>query len=408
MTQAQAAWAIQCLRESRELWHNLGDGDQKAAAGHQLAMSLYAWDYGDAYATAGEAEAVMREVIAHYERAPQPGQLAMAMTNLAIILLKAATMDERRDRIQEAVDLCRKALPLRPKTEDPGGWAFSAANLALALIRLGADDTATRRSQLEEAAAVSQEAAGIFDAQGEVQAADQARVNRLDALFDLAGELREARLRTAIGDDEPDQVRPAAVADLLDMNPAAFGLAETPPESRRDRPRSSRTNEARILKTVLDEAASLLAQPRAALDPGIRSRAARVVVRTLPVLLGPTQQAADSIATARRLIDETVAPNAAAETASELGSLLARLGRWAEAAVAFDDCLALHDRMLRDNVDPGPGHADAGAVPDSGQVDRLRARAVRGSADGGHDPGAQPVAQPAALGPRCRAGPGAP
>ena len=30
-TQAQVAWAIQCLRDSRELWHHLGDGDTEAA-----------------------------------------------------------------------------------------------------------------------------------------------------------------------------------------------------------------------------------------------------------------------------------------------------------------------------------------------------------------------------------------
>ena len=351
-TQAQDAWAIQCLRESRELWRNLGDSDQEAAAGHQLAMALYAWDYGDAYARVSEAEAVMREVIAHYEGTAEPGQLAMAMTNLSIILLKAATLDERRDRIQEAVDVCRRALPLRPKTEDPAGWAFSAANLALALKRLGADETATRRAHLEEAAAVSQEAAGIFDAQGEVQAADQARVNRLDALFDLAGELREARLLAVMGVDQAGQVRPAAVADLLDSNPAAYGLAETPPEIAEIVRGPAAPDEARLLTMVLEEAAALLAEPRVTLDPGIRSRVARVVVRALPMLLGPTQQAADSVATARRFIDETVAPYEAADTAGELGSLLARLGRWAEAAAAFDDCLALQDKMLRDNVDP--------------------------------------------------------
>jgi CHAT domain-containing protein/tetratricopeptide (TPR) repeat protein len=352
VTEAQAAWAISCLRDSRAMWHDLDDDDQEAAAGHQLAMALYAWDYGDAYATVTEAEAIMREVIAHYERAQEPSHLAMALTNLAIILLKAATMDERRDRIQEAVDLCRRALRLRPKTEDPGGWAFSAANLALALKRLGADEMATRRAQLEEAIAVSQEAAGILDAQGEVQAADQARVNRLDALFDLAGELRETRLRSVIGDDQASQVRPAAVANLLDINPAAYGLAETPPEIAAIVRGSAAPDEARLLTMVLDEAAALLAQPRISLNPGLRSRAARVVVRTLPVLLGPTQQAADAVATTRRVIDEAVAPGAAADTASELGSLLARLGRWAEAAAAFDNCLALQDRVLRDNVDP--------------------------------------------------------
>ena len=171
VTHAQFAWAIQCLRDSRELWRHLGNYDGEAAAGTNLALALYAWDYGNVYDAVGEAETVMRQVVAYHEGTPQKEELAMALTNLAIILLKAANMDQRRDRIQEAVELCRRALPLRPKTEDPYGWAFSAANLALALTRLGADDTATRRSQLEEAAAVSQEAAEIFDAQGNVQAA---------------------------------------------------------------------------------------------------------------------------------------------------------------------------------------------------------------------------------------------
>jgi hypothetical protein len=46
---------------------------------------------------------------------------------------------------------------------------------------------------------VSQEAARIFNAQGDVRVADQARVNRLDALFGLAGELRSERFRTVAG-----------------------------------------------------------------------------------------------------------------------------------------------------------------------------------------------------------------
>ena len=348
-TQAQVAWGVQCLRDSRQLWHDLGDGDMEAAAGLNLASALYAWDYGDAYATAGEAEAVLREVVAYYEGTPQTGQLAMALTNLAVVLLKAATMDQRRDRIQEAVDLCRRALPLRPKTEDPYGWAFSAANLVLALMRLGADDAATRRSHLEEAAAVSQEAAGILDAQGDFPAASQARVNRLDALLGLAGELRRERLATVLGGDET--LNPAMLGDLLDINPAAFGLAETPPEVAEIVRGPAAPDEARILQTVIDEAAALLAQPQVASGPGIRSRLARLTVTAWPALLGPTQDAAAAIAAARRLIDETIAPDAAAGTAGELANLLAHLDRWPEAAAAYDDCLALHDRMLRDNAD---------------------------------------------------------
>ena len=233
----------------------------------------------------GEAESVMREVVAHYEGTPKTGQLAMAMTNLAIILLKAAAMDERRDRIQEAVDLCRRALPLRPKTEDPYGWAFSAANLALALTRLGGDDPATRRSHLDEAAAVSQEAAGILDAHGDVTAADQARVNRLDALLGLVGELRNERLRTVVGVDETigDPTRSRAFSTI---NPAAFGMAETPPAVAEVVRGPAAPDEAQILKTVLDEAAALLAEPRAALDPAFRARLARLTVRAWPTLLG--------------------------------------------------------------------------------------------------------------------------
>ena len=347
-TRAQVAWGIECLRESRQLWHHLGDGDMEAAAAMNLAAALYAWDYGDAYATAGEAEAVMREVIAHYEGTPQADLLAMAKTNLAVVLLKAADTDERRDRIQEAVDLCREALALRPKTKDPQGWAFSAANLVLALRRLGADDAATRRSQFEEMAAVSQEAAGILAARGDMPAADQARVNRLNALFDLAGELRAERIRAVLGDDET--VDATMLANLLDTNPAAFGLAETPPEVAEIVRAPAAPDEARILKTILEETTDLLADARTTHDPAFRSRLARLTARVWPAVLGPTQQAADGVAAARRLIDETVAPVAAAQTAGELGSLLARHNRWAEAAAAYADDLALYDRLLQENV----------------------------------------------------------
>jgi tetratricopeptide (TPR) repeat protein len=350
-TPAQVTWAIQCLRESRQMWRDLGDGDREAAGASHLAMALYAWDYGDAYATADEAEAVMREVVAHYQGTPGTGLLAMAMTNLAVILLKAATIDQRHDRIQEAVELCRSALPLRPKTEDPLGWAFSAANLALALRRLGAGDAATRQSHLQEAAAVYDEAADILDAQGDVPTADQARINRLDALLGLADELRKDRLRAAVGGDETDPVSPATVAELLVINPAAFGLTETPPAVAEIVHGPAAPDEARILKTVLDEAEVMLAEPRAAHDPAVRSRLARLAVSAWPVLLGPTQEAADAVAAAGRLIDETVAPDAAASTASKLGELLAHLDRWAEAATSFDNCLALHDKMLQGNMD---------------------------------------------------------
>ena len=319
-------------------------------AASNLAMVLYAWDYGDAYATACEAEAVMREVVAHYEGMPETDQLALAMTNLAVILLKAAAIDQRRDRIQEAVDLCRKALPLRPKDKDPLAWAFSAANLALALLKLGADDATTRRAHLEQVAAVSQEAAGILAAQGNVLAADQTRVNRLNALLDLADLLRQERLRTALGGDEADQVNPATVAEILDTNPAAFGLADTPPAVAAIVRGPASPDEAQILKTALGETAALLAEPRVTQNPVLWSRFARLIAIALPKLLGPTQEAADAVAVVRRDIDETVAPDAAEETASLLGSLFARLDRWADAAAAFDDCLALNEKTLRDNT----------------------------------------------------------
>jgi CHAT domain-containing protein/tetratricopeptide (TPR) repeat protein len=350
-TQAQVSWAVQCLRDSREQWRGLGDNNREAVAASHLAMALYNWDYGDAYATAIEAEAIMREVVAHYEGMQDTGLLAMMMTNLGIILLKAATIDQRRDRIQEAADLCRRALPLRPKTKDPLGWAFSAANLALALSRLGADDATTRRSHLGQAAAVSQEAAGILDAHGDVPSADQARINRLDALLGLANQLREERLRAAVGGEETDDVRPATIANLLDSNPAAFGLAETPPAVAEIVRGPASPDESQFLKTVLDEAAVLLAEPRVAINPAIRSRLARLTAIAWPELLGPTQEAADAVAAARRLIDETVAPGAAAQTNGLLGSLFTRLNRWAEAAAVFDDDLALNEGMLRNNTD---------------------------------------------------------
>jgi hypothetical protein len=145
-------------------------------------------------------------------------------------------------------------------------------------------------------------------------------------------------------------VDPAEVANLLDANPGAFGLAETPPAVAEIVRGPAAPDEARILKTVLDETAALLAEQRVARHRAFGSSLAWLTVTASLALLGPTREAANAVVAARRLIDGTVAPAAAADTASELGSLLAGLGRWVEAAAAFDECLALHDRMLLDSV----------------------------------------------------------
>jgi CHAT domain-containing protein/tetratricopeptide (TPR) repeat protein len=314
-------------------------------------MTLNAWDYGDAYASNIEAETIMREIVAYYEGTSREGALAIELTNLAAILLKLATMDQRRDRIQEAVELCRRALPLRPKDNDPLGWAFTAANLALALIRLGADDPAARRSDLERAAAVSEEAAEILDTQGDFLNADQARINGLDALVHLADHLRGERLRSVVGVDEADEVSPTMVADLLDTNPSAYGLAETPADVAEIVRGSAPPDEAQILRQVLAVAAAMLAKPRVTGNSAIRSRLARQTAIALPKLLGRTREAADAVAAARRLIDDTVTPDAAADTTAFLGGLFARLGEWEEAAAAFDDCLAVYESMLQNSTD---------------------------------------------------------
>lgn len=94
----------------------------------------------------------------------------------------------------------------------------------------------------------------------------------------------------------------------------------------------------------------MLEEPHTEQSPSVRSRFARLRASAFPLLLGPTQEAADAVAATRRLIDETVTPEAAAETAGELANLLALLNRWPEAAAAFDDCLAIHDRMLQYNT----------------------------------------------------------
>jgi CHAT domain-containing protein/tetratricopeptide (TPR) repeat protein len=358
VTPDQMMWAISCLRDSWALWRRLGSNEQAAAVGIDLGTTLYALNYGDVRAAVSEAQEVMREAVAYYEESTRTDRLAMAITNLAIILLKAATIDRNRDRIQEAVDLCRRAMPLRPKTEDPYGWAFTAANLALALIQLGAGDAATRRAHLAEAAATGEEAASVFDSQGDLRAADHARANRLSALLNLANELRDERLRVAtqsvwvaIGREATDQASRAEFANLLDTNPAAFGLTETPPQVADIVRTPAGADEARLLKTVLGEAAAMLAEPRVVSNPAVRSRFAELTADAWSALLGPTQEAVDALAAAHRLIDETAAPNAAAGVAYALANLLARLGRWPEAAATFSSCLALHERMLQHNLD---------------------------------------------------------
>jgi hypothetical protein len=87
---------------------------------------------------------------------------------------------------------------------------------------------------------------------------------------DLAHPLRKERLRTALGGDEADQVNPATVAEILGTNPAAFGLAETPPAVAAIIRGPASPDEALILKTALGETAALLAEPRVTLNPAIR------------------------------------------------------------------------------------------------------------------------------------------
>jgi CHAT domain-containing protein/tetratricopeptide (TPR) repeat protein len=350
-TPAQVSWALSCLRESRGLWRALGDSNQEARVGINLGMALYAWDYADVYATNDEAETVMREVVAHYEVTAEAETLALALTDLAIILLKAATIDQRQERIQEAVDLCRRALTLGQKAKNPLGWAFSAANLALALVRLGASGGTAQRSQLEQAAATGHEAARILREHGDLPAARQARINRLDALVGLAGHLRNERLRPLVGVDQGSERSRALVAQVLDTNPAAYGLTETPPEIAEIVRGPAAPDEARILTEVVDEAAALITEPWAARSPAMRSRLARMTAVAVSKLLGTTQAAAVAVAAARSLIDKTVAPDAAAETANLLGAILARLNQWEQAAAAFNDCLGVYEEQLQQSAD---------------------------------------------------------
>ena len=340
-------WAVRYLRNSRELLLDLGDGDQAASVGSDLAGALQVSDYGDVYAKMAEAEAVLRDVVAYRSRsAGQAGMLATSLTNLAVVLLRAAQLDKRQDRVQEAADLCRTAL--RPKAEDPYGWAFTAGNLALALTRLADDDPVTRRTQLEEAAAVGLEVAAVFDARGDFAAADLARVNRLETLLVLEAALRDGRLRAAVSSDIP--VSPSDLAALLDRHPGFFGLAETPPEVSAALHAPAPPEETRTLEEVLAESGALLAEPRTSGNPATRSQLARLTAMASQRLLGPGLEAADAVAAARHLMDATATPDNAALTSAELGSLLAQLDRWAEAAAAYDDCLAVVDATIQDSA----------------------------------------------------------
>ena len=101
-SRTQVDWAVRYLRDSRELLLELGDGDEAASVGSDLAMALHVSDYGDVYAKMAEAEAVLRDVVAYRSQsAGQAGVLGMSMTNLAVVLLRAAQLDKRQDRVEE-------------------------------------------------------------------------------------------------------------------------------------------------------------------------------------------------------------------------------------------------------------------------------------------------------------------
>ena len=303
-------------------------------------------DYGDVYAKMAEAEAVLRDVVAYRSRsAGQAGMLATSLTNLAVVLLRAAQLDKRQDRSRRRPTCA--ARPLRPKAEDPYGWAFTAGNLALALTRLADDDPVTRRTQLEEAAAVGLEVAAVFDARGDFAAADLARVNRLETLLVLEAALRDGRLRAAVSSDIP--VSPSDLAALLDRHPG-FSAWQNAARGQRGAACPGPPEETRTLEEVLAESGALLAEPRTSGNPATRSQLARLTAMASQRLLGPGLEAADAVAAARHLMDATATPDNAALTSAELGSLLAQLDRWAEAAAAYDDCLAVVDATIQDSA----------------------------------------------------------
>ncbi|MDY7090141.1 MAG: CHAT domain-containing tetratricopeptide repeat protein [Actinomycetota bacterium] len=313
--EGQRAWAVECLRLSRRLWIELGDVEGQLAASENLAIALQGTRDG-----LEEAEGLIAEALEHHRRSGDDSLRAQSATNLAVVSL-------RLGKPELAVELCREALPLRPIEQDPVGWAFTAANLALSLTRV--DGNARTLGEAVETYRLV------------LPLLEPAREDYCRTLLDLAAVVRTGgqgqTLATVFG-DMPD----LRILRLMDVNPAAFGLPGPEPELREVfRGPPSGEEEALLLEAVAAAEAGLTTP-----DAVWRGSLAETVARATDRLYGSSERTVRTLQRLCELTDPRVTPGPALEITHLLAAVHAELGRWPQARDAYEECLTIQELML--------------------------------------------------------------
>ncbi|GID31974.1 CHAT domain-containing protein [Paractinoplanes brasiliensis] len=313
--EGQQAWAVECLRLSRRLWIELGDVEGQLAASENLAIALQGTREG-----LEEAEELIAEALEYHRWSGDDSLRAQSATNLAVVSL-------RLGKPELAVELCREALPLRPIEQDPVGWAFTAANLALALTRV--DGNARTLGEAVETYRLV------------LPLLESAREDYCRTLLDLAAEVRTGRqgqtLATVFGD--PADLR---ILRLMDVNPAAFGLPGPALELREVfRGPPSGEEEALLLEAVAAAEAGLTTA-----DAVRRGPLAESVARATDRLHGSSERTVRTLQRLCGLVDPRITPGPALEITQLLAAVHAELGRWPQARDAYEECLTIQELML--------------------------------------------------------------
>ncbi|MFJ9646538.1 hypothetical protein [Streptomyces sp. NPDC101206] len=130
--------AIRAYERAVTLYEELEQHAAAATVKHNLAGAL-SERARDRAASIERGIALLEEVIASWTALPDPEGVAMARTNLAVLLL-----DRKRgavaDNARRALNQCRAALRYRSLERDPVDYFYSLANLALAQQRLAESD----------------------------------------------------------------------------------------------------------------------------------------------------------------------------------------------------------------------------------------------------------------------------
>ena len=340
-------WAIDCLRESRELAVELGIQEGAAASAENLAIALQSRRHGNLRADTEEAVDLFSGVLRYRTEQGDAASWAHTATSLANTLVRLSELQADHTLAPRAVALCREALPARPRETDPEGWSFSSVTLANALIR---DDSSEQplSDRLTEAIGIFREVWPVFATRGAIMGAHKIKIDLCRALTQLAGLRRDDLFRRQISDMLGHDAGSAEVRAfrLMERAPQMYGLSDFPPELTELFRGPPAPDERAPLIEALSLAEAGVAETRLTGDVERCGEYARIVAVTTQHLEPDSEATVRTLTAMRALIDHRSTPNGAWATTADLGDLHMVRGEWAAARQAYDDCLAIRDWVL--------------------------------------------------------------